>query len=207
MNKIKFIPTERQKDMEDTKTTIFNCSKELFISRGFKDTNVSDITNAVGIGIGKFYKYYASKEQLFIEIFLDENEKLKKDIMLSVAPKDDPVEMVKLIMSLNIEGMRSNPILKEWYNRDFFSKLEQEFYKQGGIEKSLEDVLNESTVQLFIQWKSEGKIRKDISNEFIRALFQAICYIDIHKEEIGVDYFPQLMEYVTEAIMKSLTDC
>jgi len=193
--------------MEDTKTTIFKCGKELFSSRGFKDTNVADITNAVGIGIGKFYKHYASKEQLFIEIFLDENEKLKKNIMRSVKPNNDPVEMVKQIMARNIEGMRSNPILKEWYNRDFFSKLEQEFYKQGGIEKSLEDVLNESTVQLFIQWKSEGKIRDDISNDFIRALFQAICYIDIHKEEIGVDYFPQLMEYVTEAIMKSLTNC
>lgn len=193
--------------MDDTKTTIFNCSKELFASHGFKDTNVSDITNAVGIGIGKFYKHYASKEQLFIEIFLDENEKLKRNIMRSVEPNNDPVEMVKQIMTLNIEGMRSNPILKEWYNRDFFSKLEQEFYKQGGIEKGLEDILNESSVQLFIQWKSEGKIRKDISNEFIRALFQAICYIDIHKEEIGVGYFPQLMEYVTEAIMESLTAC
>ena len=38
--------------MENTKITIFNCAKKLFASRGFKDTNVSDITNAVGIGVG-----------------------------------------------------------------------------------------------------------------------------------------------------------
>ncbi|MEM1486264.1 TetR/AcrR family transcriptional regulator [Oscillospiraceae bacterium PP1C4] len=192
--------------MEDIRTTIFNCGKELFASRGFKDTNVSDITNAVGIGIGKFYKHYSSKEQLFIEIFLEENEKLKKSIMQSVDPDSDPVNTVKQIVALNLEGMRSNPILKEWYNRDFFSKLEQEFYEQGGIEKSLEEVLNTSTVQLFEKWKSEGKIQKDIDNGFIRALFQAIFYIDIHKEEIGVEYFPKIMEYVTEAVMKSLTD-
>lgn len=193
--------------MEDTKTAIFNCGKELFASRGFKDTNVSDITNAVGISVGKFYKHYTSKEQLFIEIFLDENEALKKSIMQSVDPDSDPINAVKKIVALNLEGMRSNPILKEWYNRDFFCKLEQEFYKQGGIEKSLEEVLNTSTVQLFAKWKSEGKIRTDIDNGFIRALFQAIFYIDIHKEEIGVDYFPKIMEYITEAIMKSLTNC
>ncbi len=190
--------------MEDTKTTIFKCGKELFASRGFKNTSVSDITNAVGIGIGKFYRHYASKEQLFIEIFLDENEKLKKSIMQSVDPDSDPVKAVKQIMKLDLEGMKSNPILKEWYNRDFFNKLRQEFYKQGGVEKSL-DLLNTSVVNLFAKWKSEGKIRKDMDDEFICALCQAVFYIDLHKEEIGQDYFPKLLEYVTEAIMKPLT--
>ncbi len=193
--------------MENTKITIFNCAKKLFASRGFKDTNVSDITNAVGIGVGKFYKYYSSKEQLFIEIFLDENKALKKSIMQSVDPDSDPINTVKKIVALNLNGMRSNPILKEWYNREFFSKLEKEFYKQGGIEKSLDEVINTSTVELFIKWKSEGKIRTDIDNDFIRALFQSICYIDIHKREIGIDYFPKIMEYITEAIMKLLTNC
>lgn len=193
--------------MEDTKTAIFNHGKELFSSHGFKETSVADITNAVGIGIGKFYKYYPSKEQLFIEIFLDENQKLKKNIMQSIDEKDEPFNAIKQIMTKNIEGMRSNPILKEWYNREFFNKLEKEFYKQGGIEKGLEDILSTSTVQLFSKWKSEGRIRQDISIDFMRALFQAICYIDIHKEEIGVDYFPKLMEYITEAVMKLLSDC
>jgi len=123
--------------MEDTKTDIFNCGRELFSSKGFKDTNVSDITTTVGIGVGKFYKYYSSKEQLFIEIFLDENEKLKTTIMGEVKQDGDPVKTVKEIVTLNLNGMRSNPILKEWYNREFFSKLEKEFYKQGGIEKSI----------------------------------------------------------------------
>lgn len=127
--------------------------------------------------------------------------------MQSVDQDSDPIDTVKQIVAQNLEGMRSNPILKEWYNRKFFSKLEQEFYKQGGIEKSLEDVLNTSTVQLFEKWKSAGKIRADIDNGFIRALFQSIFYIDIHKEEIGAGYFPKIMEYVTEAVMKSLTDC
>lgn len=193
--------------MEDTKTAIFNHGKELFSSHGFKETSVADITNAVGIGIGKFYKYYPSKEQLFIGIFLDENQKLKKNIMQSIDEKDEPFNAIKQIMTKNIEGMRSNPILKEWYNREFFNKLEKEFYKQGGIEKGLEDILSTSTVQLFSKWKSEGRIRQDISIDFMRALFQAICYIDIHKEEIGVDYFPKLMEYITEAVMKLLSDC
>ncbi|MFZ2539049.1 MAG: TetR/AcrR family transcriptional regulator [Oscillospiraceae bacterium] len=192
--------------MEDTKIDIFNCARELFSSKGFKDTNVSDITATVGIGVGKFYKYYSSKEQLFIDVFLDENEKLKKSIMGAVKQDGDPVKTVKEIVTLNLNGMRSNPILKEWYNREFFSKLEREFYKQGGIEKSIEGVMNSTTEKMFIKWKSEGKIRQDLNDAFISTLLKSIFYIDIHKEEIGVQYFPQIMECITEYIMKGLTD-
>ena len=51
--------------MKDKKTDIFNCGKELFSSKGFKDTNVSDITKVAGMGVGTFYNYYDSKEKLF----------------------------------------------------------------------------------------------------------------------------------------------
>ncbi|WP_242832622.1 TetR/AcrR family transcriptional regulator [Clostridium saccharoperbutylacetonicum] len=39
---------------------------------------MSDITKKAGIGVGTFYNYYSSKEKLFMEIFLEENVKLKK---------------------------------------------------------------------------------------------------------------------------------
>ena len=67
--------------MEDKKIEIFNIGRELFCSKGFKDTNISDITKKAGIAVGTFYSYYPSKEKLFIEIYLKENEKLKNSIM------------------------------------------------------------------------------------------------------------------------------
>lgn len=48
--------------MEDKKADIFNCGKELFSSKGFKDTNVSQI--AVG-----YINYYSSKKKLFLDIY------------------------------------------------------------------------------------------------------------------------------------------
>lgn len=66
--------------MEDKKTKIYDCGKEIFSNKGFKDTNVSDITKKAGIAIGTFYNYYPSKEKLFMDIFLEENAKLKKTV-------------------------------------------------------------------------------------------------------------------------------
>lgn len=192
--------------MVDKKAEIFNCGKKLFSSKGFKDTNVSDITKMVGIGVGTFYKCYSSKEELFLEIFLKENEKLKISIMESVDLGEHPMKMVKDIISKNLEGMKSNPILNEWYNRELFSKLEKEFYKLGGI-KSINEIMNSSTMDIIKFWKSEGKLRNDLDDDMILAIFNSIPFIDIHKEEIGIQYFPYILELLEEFIMKGITDC
>lgn len=190
--------------MEDKKKDIFNCGKELFSSKGFKKTNVSDITKVVGIGVGTFYNYFPSKEALFLEIFLEENIKLKKSIMEAIDLNDAPLELLKKLIALNINGMNSNPILKEWYNKDVFGKLEQQYREENGVNKV--DFLYGSFVGLFQQWQTEGKIRSDIDIELIMAFFTAIINIDTHKEEIGLQFFPQILEYMAEFVMKGLTN-
>lgn len=190
--------------MDDKKTAIFNCGKELFRSKGFKDTNVSDITKATGIAVGTFYNYYSSKEALFLEIFLEENVKLKKSMLDSIDLNEDPLQLMKKFLAMNLKGMNSNPILREWYNKDVFGKLEQLYREQNGLDKV--DFLYGSFVELVKQWQAEGKIRADLDAEFIMALFAAIINMDTHKEEIGIEFFPKLLDYMAEFAMKGLTE-
>ena len=191
--------------MEDKKAEIFRRGTELFSSKGFKDTNVSDITKLCGYAVGTFYNYYASKEKLFIEIYLRENEELKRSIMAKVDVDDEPAKVLKQMMELNYSGMNEHPILKEWYNKALFSKLEKEFYEHGGVE-GIHELMNSGTLELIRHWKSKGRIRTDLADGMILAMFNSVPYLDIHKEEIGASYFPQLLDYLVEFIMKGLTD-
>ncbi len=191
--------------MEDKKTEIFTCGKELFSTKGFKDTNVSNITKMAGIGVGTFYNYYPSKEKLFLEIFLEENAKLKRSIMESLDLDEEPLKLIKQLFALNIQGMYANPILKEWYNRDVFGKIEQLYREENGIHAV--DFLYDSFAELVKKWQTEGKMRNDIDCGLIMAFFTALINIDTHKEEIGIHYFPQLLDYLEEFIMKGLMDC
>lgn len=67
--------------MIDKKADILKCGRELFSSKGFKDTSIAEIAKMVGMAIGTFYNYYPLKDKLFMEIYLEENVKLKKNIM------------------------------------------------------------------------------------------------------------------------------
>jgi len=56
-------------------------------------------------------------------------------------------------------------------------------------------------------WQAQGKMRKDIDSKMIMMIFVAIINVDTHKEEIGLEYFPQLLALITEIVMKGLTNC
>ncbi|MEK3865729.1 TetR/AcrR family transcriptional regulator [Paenibacillus sp. FSL H7-0716] len=191
--------------MEDKKTKIYECAKELFSNKGFKDTNVSGITTMAGIAVGSFYNYYPSKEKLFMDIFLEENEKLKKSCMQSLDMSQSPLALIRQMMALNLEGMIANPILKEWYNKSVFVKIEQLYREETNIQ--VNDFLYDSFHEIIKQWQADGKMRSDMDSKMIMMIFGAMINVETHKEEIGLEYFPQLLDNMLELIMKGLTDC
>lgn len=186
----------------DKKAEILRCGRELFSANGFKDTNVSDITKKAGIAAGTFYLYYPSKDELFIEIYNEENIRLKREIMSALDLDGDPMAVIGEMIRLNYEGMTANPILREWYNRDVFTRIERKFREQNGLEKV--DFMYASFTEVVKKWQADGKMRADIDYDMVMAIFAAIVNVDTHKEEIGLNYFPALMGYLTEFVMNGL---
>ncbi|GIN16303.1 TetR/AcrR family transcriptional regulator [Shouchella clausii] len=190
--------------MKDIKAEILNCGKAIFQSKGYKDTNISDITKMAGTGVGTFYNYYSSKEQLFLEVYMSENKQIKNLIVESLDVNEDPITLVKEFVTQSLEVMHTNRILKEWYNRDVFRKLEKHFRENPSID---DDSIRNFFVGLLKKWKAEGKIRSDLDDGLLAAIFDSLAYIDSHKEDIGIQHFPEIIQHLVEFIMKGLTNC
>ena len=191
--------------MEDKKSIIYDCAKELFSTKGFKESNISEITKKAGMAVGTFYNYYSSKEKLFMDIFFEENAKMKQDCFQSLDLEQSPIEVVGQMLELNVAGTKSNPILREWYNRAVFEKLEQVYREENGVDTV--DFLYDNFLELITLWQKQGKIRQDIDSKMIMMIFAAVINVDTHKEEIGIEYFPELLHLMTELIMKGLMSC
>lgn len=190
--------------MNDKRELIRKCGKKLFSSTGYRNTNVADITKMAGMATGTFYNHYLSKDVLFMDIFLEENVKLKKKIMKAIDLEADPMQVMQQMMLLNNQGMLKHPILREWYNREIFMKIEANYRVAHGIERV--DFLYDEFIVLVRKWQNEGKMRSDIEPEMIMAIFSAIIAIDTHKDEIGLQFFPEIMEYIASFTMKGLMD-
>lgn len=188
--------------MNDKKDEIFRSGKEIFSKKGYKETNISDICQKAGFATGTFYNYYVSKDQLFMEIYLEENTKLKRKILKQINLEADPIHVMQEMMTLNYQGMSANPILKEWYNRDIFNKIESNYRKENGLAKV--DFLYDVFIEVVKKWQAEKKMRIDIAPEMIMAIFGALINVETHKDEIGIQFFPELLSYLGEFTMKGL---
>jgi len=56
------------------------------------------------------------------------------------------------------------------------------------------------------RWQAEGKMRRDIDSRMIMMLFAAIINVDTHKDEIGLEFFPELLQIMTSLVLQGLTE-
>jgi AcrR family transcriptional regulator len=193
---------EKRQLMQDKRSVLYDCAKELFATKGFKDTGVADITQKAGVGVGTFYNYFPSKDKLFAEILKQETAALMKTILSTVNPDDEPAKLIRQFLELNLKGMQEDPILSQWYHPDVFGKIEKVFREEDGLQSM--DFLYRDFIVMVEKWQQEGKMRADIRSDMIMALFGAIIRVGYHKEEIGLQYFPELQEHMTEFVLQDV---
>ncbi|MFW6035448.1 MAG: TetR/AcrR family transcriptional regulator [Halothermotrichaceae bacterium] len=181
---------------------LINKSSELFLKKGFKDTSVSEITERAGIATGTFYNYFSSKEELFLIIFIEENNKLKKEIMADLDFEGNTVEIIKYLVYKFLYGMQENIVLREFFNQNTFNKIEK---KTNFKKEDYGEVAYELFIPVIKKWQARGRI-KEKDPQYIIAFFDAILYVYLHKEDIGSKFFPQLMDDLIKYIVNGLRE-
>lgn len=193
----------RGQGMQDKKMALYDCAKALFAEKGFKDTGVADITQCAGFAVGTFYNYYPSKDALFAEILKRETAQMMREIMAGIDMDGEPAALIRELLALNAQRMMAHPILRQWYDPDVSGRIEKAFRDTDGL--SAMDFLYRDFRALVERWQSEGRMRADIPSGTIMALFEAIIRIGYHKEEIGLQHFPEVQERLTDFVLQGLT--
>lgn len=188
--------------MMDKKVAIFGAAKELFLLKGFKDINVSDITKKAGVSVGTFYNYYESKDTLFLEVFIEESRQAKKLIIDSLDMNDSPEKITQEYMTQSLEINRNNLVLKEWYGNAIANELHRYFDENGKDDiKFIRDIFSD----LLNKWKQEEIIRQDVPIETILSIFDMLVYLDHHQDDIDTVDFSKTIQVLGEFIIKGFT--
>lgn len=75
---------------------------QLFERKGFSETSIQDICDAVGVTKGAFYYYFTSKEELLMDIHLSyiNDMLMHQDVILTDVSKDSKAKLYEMVYML-----------------------------------------------------------------------------------------------------------
>jgi AcrR family transcriptional regulator len=79
-----------------TRTRLLEAAEDVFAQVGFHDASIVKITEAAGVAMGTFYLYFPSKKEIFDELLLDLNRRVRHAMSEASAQGSTRVEQEML---------------------------------------------------------------------------------------------------------------
>lgn len=162
--------------MDNKKKSLDTAAHDIFSKKGYKNTNISEITQQAGMAVGSFYKYYQSKEDIFLAIYIQENESVRNQLIEAVDWQEEPVKVIDKIFDYSLEKVLNNRILAEW-NKPEVSNLLHRYYAS---DKGKSDyTFHHFLIRTFQERLIQNDYDKDTIDKVIK-VYDFIYYIDCH---------------------------
>ena len=165
--------------MTDKKAELRQAAREVFVQKGYKNTNILDITKRVDMAVGSFYKYYASKEAIFLDVYVVENDRVREELIEFVDWQAAPEALIEQFFQLNFDLILRNKILTEWSNPAISNILHQHFSSE---EMKGSYHFHQFLLQTFSDRLQKEGIAPDLINNIMQ-VYQLLYYVDCHTTE------------------------
>lgn len=153
-----------KKTPEQWKKEILEAAKELFVSKGYEETSVSDIMDMVGGAKGMFYRCFQSKEEVMYalgnQMFFENNP------FEVVRERDDlnGLQKIRLLLTLNQSDAGRNQI-----NRQAVLILKDTHILAAAVGENRR-VLTPLWLELLEEGKKDGSIKTEYTKELSELL-------------------------------------
>lgn len=186
--------------MENKKHCLLQSAHQVFREHGYKDTNISEIAKRAGIAVGSFYKYYSSKEEIFLEIYVQENNAVRNDMIRQIDWSVDPSEVIESMFNFINNNVSNNKILAEWSNNNV-SELLHGYYMSN---KGKNDYPFNQFLQKTLFDKLKEKHCPDDKIKDIIKVYDFIYYIDCNVTNKQFNDYTETLRTLTKYFIKGV---
>lgn len=163
----------------DKKQALKTAAYDVFSKKGYKSTGISEIAKQAGVAVGSFYNYYESKEAIFLDIYIDENNRVRQTMIKEINWEADMLQLIARIFERSRSLVSSNKILAEWYNPAISDELHSYYSSEEGKATNPfhQFLVKTFTERMAAEGYSEEKIRE------ILQVYNLFYYMDMHITE------------------------
>jgi AcrR family transcriptional regulator len=168
---------------------------------GIKKTNVEDLAHSAGISKGAFYLFFNSKEELFLEIIEQFEEKYRSEVFVNGFTTEIPNrESFKQALKKAFSLWKSNPILKNFSQAEYEYLLRKLPQERVRAHLASDDIFIAELMEI---WKSQG-IEMNIEPDMVSGLIKALFYVSLHEAEFKKHIYTETLDLLIELVASHL---
>jgi AcrR family transcriptional regulator len=195
-------------EQAETYEALVEAGREQLLRYGPTKTNVSDVTEPVGVAKSTFYLYFESKADLYLEIFRREFDQLGGRIEEELSGVEEPAAKLAVLFHCYREFAEENPFVQEMLAAGNYRQM----FRKNVSPERFEEIQQEGMAQFLpiiaeIQAESEGPI-SEVDPATVVGVMGVIGLVVQNSdefEEYGETYYDQVQELLIDALASGLT--
>ena len=188
--------TSREEEM--IREALMTRGKELFVSSGLRKTTVDELAAAAGIAKGSFYKFFPSKEDLYMEILEKEESELRGSFQKDLIQGETlSAAGIKKFFMHFIRFMDQNPLILKMFQEQALDHLMRKLDPER-----LQQHMESDEVwarEIFRDWQQAGYLRSMEADVFA-SVMRSVFILFTQKETIGTGSFERTMEFIIDGL-------
>ena len=184
----------------DKKQTLKEAAYEVFSKKGYKATSISEIAKQAKVAVGTFYNFYESKEKIFLDVYIAENNRIRQFMINNIDWEGDVVKLTEQLFGQSRSLISTNKILSEWYNPAISSELHNYYSSEKGKASNqfYKFLVENFTNRLQTEGYSQEKIQE------ILKIYTLFNYIDMNVTEKDIPNVSETTERLAIYFVKGL---
>ena len=168
------ISLRKQKKFQ-ARQTILAAAAQQFELNGFANTSIAGLMQAAGLGVGTFYNYFSSKEEVLLTLAKNLRERVEKSIAAAKKINQSSPELLELCCVYTSKQIDENRFILPLFisASDYSDKPEQ-------IPQSLSPGFRELFEEIILRGQERGEFRSDVPaniiSEMVHSIYQTTAF-------------------------------
>jgi AcrR family transcriptional regulator len=183
---------------------LLEIGRDLFVRQGLKKTSIEDLTRPAGIAKSSFYLFFDSKEALYLELMMQDASGVEERVMgASFHSTDTMREGIARFLHAVVHEIETNQLTRRFVTQpEELELLARQFSPEQLAAK------RQSSLALLLPFIRQGQARGEVIDgdpEIIAGAIRSITLLVLHKDDIGQEAFPAVMDLLIDLIARGVT--
>lgn len=161
--------SRRKLKKSQARQQILLASANQFKLHGFANTSIAGIMQAAELGVGTFYNYFTSKEEVLLTLAKNLREDVEKNILAASEVKPSSLELLELCCVYTAKLIDENRFILP-----LFISASERSDKPEQISKSLSPGFRELFEEIILRGQKSGEFRDDVPTNIISEMIHSI---------------------------------